>query len=244
MIQPAPPWKLKDIAQARPVYHLALALFLVLAIGGLALLDKGDAIWFFARNRTPFWNVFFREGTKIGEEPAYLAVFLALLFVRYRSGIIVPLIGIIVTLVAFILKSLFRALRPLAYFRELGLDNELTFVAGVHVNTAATSFPSGHTMSAFALFTFLVLIVGQKTVWQLLFFGLALVVAISRIYLVQHFLIDVLAGAIVGWLLGIAAYFAQFWLGRSPHRWLDRSLFDWRRGRQPAATVSPAENKP
>lgn len=61
------------------------------------------------------------------------------------------------------------------------------------------SFPSGHSVTAFALAFVL-----SRTYprYALLFYGLAVLVAISRIYLAKHFPSDVVAGAAVGILAG------------------------------------------
>ncbi|MEZ5400324.1 MAG: phosphatase PAP2 family protein [Bryobacteraceae bacterium] len=65
------------------------------------------------------------------------------------------------------------------------------------------SFPSGHTITAFAV------IVPVSLYYPDLFWGLffvALSVAVSRVLLGMHFLSDVLAGAVLGAGLGYAAY--------------------------------------
>jgi membrane-associated phospholipid phosphatase len=60
------------------------------------------------------------------------------------------------------------------------------------------SFPSGHTTTAFAIATYLALCMGKKTWHQFaLLFG-ALWVGFSRIYLSQHFLVDVVFGSLIG----------------------------------------------
>ncbi len=65
------------------------------------------------------------------------------------------------------------------------------------------SFPSGHTMTAFAVTTPLFLF--YPLLLPLLLFA-ALSVAASRILLGMHFLSDVLAGSLLGAVLGILAY--------------------------------------
>jgi undecaprenyl-diphosphatase len=65
------------------------------------------------------------------------------------------------------------------------------------------SFPSGHTMTAFAVTTPLYLF--YPPLLPLLLFA-ALSVAASRILLGMHFLSDVLAGSLLGAVLGILAY--------------------------------------
>ena len=65
------------------------------------------------------------------------------------------------------------------------------------------SFPSGHTMTAFAVSTPLYLF--YPLLLPLLLFA-AFSVAASRILLGMHFLSDVLAGSLLGAVLGILAY--------------------------------------
>ncbi len=64
------------------------------------------------------------------------------------------------------------------------------------------SFPSGHTITAFAILTPLLVFYPQFTVE---FTFAALSIAASRIILGMHFLSDVLAGAAIGTLLGFAS---------------------------------------
>jgi len=67
------------------------------------------------------------------------------------------------------------------------------------------SFPSGHTMTAFAVAVPLSLFYPSLTI-GLLFCALS--IAMSRILLGMHFLSDVLAGALIGTGLGYLAFFA------------------------------------
>ncbi|WP_165933376.1 phosphatase PAP2 family protein [Arundinibacter roseus] len=59
------------------------------------------------------------------------------------------------------------------------------------------SFPSGHTTSAFALFAMLAFF-NSSMPYKLFFLLLALLVAYSRMYLLQHYLLDVHMGAFLG----------------------------------------------
>src|SRR5260370_7437131 len=67
------------------------------------------------------------------------------------------------------------------------------------------SFPSGHTMTAFAVAIPLLLFYPTLTV-GLLFCAIS--IAASRILLGMHFLSDVLAGALIGTALGDLGYLA------------------------------------
>jgi membrane-associated phospholipid phosphatase len=73
---------------------------------------------------------------------------------------------------------------------------DLHYISGVYMNQF-NSFPSGHTTAAFSLYTLLALITGRKHL-GFLWVIIAVVVALSRVYLLQHFWQDIVAGAIVG----------------------------------------------
>ena len=64
------------------------------------------------------------------------------------------------------------------------------------------SFPSGHAGTAFAAATVIALVHPRLRWWVL---GIATVVAASRLYLGVHHLTDVVAGAVLGALVGAAA---------------------------------------
>lgn len=66
------------------------------------------------------------------------------------------------------------------------------------------SFPSGHTMSAFIGAT---IICCYKRSWGILALILAGVIAFSRLYLYVHFPSDVLAGLILGVVIGLVTVF-------------------------------------
>jgi undecaprenyl-diphosphatase len=63
------------------------------------------------------------------------------------------------------------------------------------------SFPSGHTITAFAICTPLVLHYPAAAPGILF---CAVSIAMSRIILGMHFLSDVVAGGVLGWMLGMA----------------------------------------
>jgi len=65
------------------------------------------------------------------------------------------------------------------------------------------SFPSGHTMTAFAIAVALALFYPALSA-TLLFFAFS--IAVSRVVLGMHFVSDVIAGMLVGAVLGFASY--------------------------------------
>ncbi|RYD68900.1 MAG: phosphatase PAP2 family protein [Sphingobacteriales bacterium] len=93
------------------------------------------------------------------------------------------------------------------------------------------SFPSGHTASAFCLFTLLALFVANKK-YGLFFLLMALLVAYSRIYLSQHNFIDTYVGAWIGILSALVIYFYFYGANRKFNQKatvMDRSLLKYRK---------------
>jgi membrane-associated phospholipid phosphatase len=85
-------------------------------------------------------------------------------------------------------------LRPYAFFKSMGFNWYL--VPGVEMNEYF-SFPSGHTAAAWFCFVWIALYVNKR--WSgVLMAILACGVGISRVYLFQHFPVDVAAGAFIG----------------------------------------------
>ena len=64
-------------------------------------------------------------------------------------------------------------------------------------------------MSAFAIFTLVALLIKNKKGGALVLFILAIIVGLSRIYLVQHFLKDVYLGGIMGVLIAFLIFNIQ-----------------------------------
>ena len=101
-----------------------------------------------------------------------------------------------------VIKNLINSPRPKLFFEH---GQYLFFIDNVSLSGYA-SFPSGHTTTAFAFATVLILMLKNKK-WQLPFLTAALLVGYSRIYLAQHFLIDVLAGAFIGTITAFPAMY-------------------------------------
>jgi membrane-associated phospholipid phosphatase len=106
-----------------------------------------------------------------------------------------------------------HALRPIAYFASLHLPWYL--VPGVEVHTH-NSFPSGHTAAAWFMFFWFALL-GKSRFWGLFMAILAIGVAYSRLYLMQHFPIDVTVGAGIGFLSSALVYYLMIYKPHAHH---------------------------
>jgi membrane-associated phospholipid phosphatase len=107
------------------------------------------------------------------------------------SGINILLVGILSQFFKQIIFS--EAHRPSKF-----IDRDLLYlVPDVSMHTE-NAFPSGHTTATFAFFAFVAFMFPKKPLLQVFCAIMALLVGYSRIYLSQHFLEDVVAGAGLG----------------------------------------------
>jgi membrane-associated phospholipid phosphatase len=209
--------------------------YLIACAALLNIIEQGDEIFYFSERRTDPGNSFFLFMTQLGEGWAFIGGLILLVLYRYRSALYLPLVGLSVSLLSFLSKSFFAHQRPSLYFRNLGLLDEINIVEGIHLNGGLNSFPSGHTMAAFALYTYLALCLPWKRWSGLFFFLLAALVGLSRIYLVQHFLKDIYLGAILGAFIALAFYYLQLHRPRG-EKW------EWGLLRSPKTTKGPDVN--
>ncbi len=189
---------------------------LLLLIGFLYLLvtnQQGDELIAINQFRTPTYDRIFIAGTRLGEPIAYLVVLLIALTFRVRTALFAVLTGGAVGIITGLLKLYFAEARPMRYF----FDNfeatwhNLNLFEEPMRNWGYSSFPSGHSASAFALYSFLCFNVRRPKIFiSIVCFLLAAEVAFSRMYLLYHFLRDVTAGAFLGLLIAIAMFFLQW----------------------------------
>ncbi len=212
-----------SVLYSRKYFFLLVCASWVVGAAWLWCREQGDAVLFFSQHRSEWADALFVWGTRLGEPPAYVLMGLLLAFRSLRAALSLPVAGAATTVVSMVLKWSFGHDRPVAWFQKMRPEEALTFVDGVQVYAGATSFPSGHSMSAFALFTLAALWGSGRALWQICCFSLALLVGVSRIYLAQHFLQDVLVGSILGLALGVAVYAACA-------KWQGPPWLEWRLG--------------
>ncbi|GAB4252071.1 MAG: hypothetical protein Tsb0034_30870 [Ekhidna sp.] len=167
-------------------------------------IDHGDFVLWLNDMHTPVLNLFFRYWTHTGDWLFVTFVTLFLLFFRFRFGLILGLIAIVQGLTTALLKQVFfeGTPRPTAYFEG---ERVLELIDQVRVQDF-NSFPSGHTMVAFAVAIFFALML-QKNRHSFALFLAATLTALSRVYLGQHFLIDIMAGSLIGLIISVTIFF-------------------------------------
>lgn len=188
-----------------PTLILALCIALLLAI-----IPKGELHLLLCQPHTPFLNAVVPIFSDLVDWLPYLTIFL-LLF--YRAGWATFLASnlLLSTLIVQPIKHLVNAPRPLTWFAENMPDVALPLVDGVKMNLWL-SFPSGHTTTFFVLFFSLSIILCSenckgKNILSFICFLLATFGAYTRIYLSQHFALDVFAGILIASFSTILLYY-------------------------------------
>ncbi len=166
-----------------------------------------------------FGDTFFALWTNMGDGITCVIISLLLLAANYRWGFLMATSYALTSIIAQSLKFMFEAPRPVIFFKDQA--SRMYLVKGVEM-LETHSFPSGHSVSAFAMAVVLTYITPKKR-WGVLFLLTALLTAYSRIYLSEHFFEDVTAGSVLG------VFITVFWI-----RWIDSKPFlhskKWDRG--------------
>ncbi len=184
-------------------FFIPYLLFLIPAVMYISVSDHGDAVLWINRNHNELLNIFFKIWTFGGNGIAFGIVAVILLIRKRRHGYVFLLVGLTQGLILWSMKKVFfvGTPRPKKYFEN---QQVLDLIEGVKVHDF-NSFPSGHTMTAFAIATFLSLLIGKRE-WSVLLLVGAVLVGVSRLYLNQHFLVDIAMGSFIGVLVAVIGY--------------------------------------
>lgn len=173
---------------------------------------------------TPFLDVLFFYLTKLAEG---ILITLLLIYTLFQSRAhlfsLVSGWGLAALFTQLLKKTIFNDMpRPGKVFK---LDPNWHWVEGVTIHNSA-SFPSGHTTDVFAVMTLVALYSKNNLIGTLAFF-IAAIVAYSRIYLSQHFMLDLMAGSSVGVFFASVSVFFFFYSAWASNRsdMLSKPLF-------------------
>lgn len=195
---------LSDLLRKNRAFFLPYALLLV-TVGVLQLQYTQENLmqWVNARNN-PGADVFFTYSTYFGDGAFFVIACIILLIYNRRIGAMAFASFALSSLTSLFLKLIIfpERLRPLKFFEHSIYQYRL--IEGLNIYSY-NSFPSGHTTSAFALFSLLAFIDsrrGRGGLWLLL----AALTGYSRVYLFQHFVEDVYVGSLIGTATSILIY--------------------------------------
>ncbi len=181
------------------------AVFLLVIGFFLFFNGKEESFLVLNRNYNIYVGQFFRFYTHVGDGLFFIGFVLIMLFVNYYYALAALTCYAIPSLVSQLLKKVVftNFFRPIKYFEGKIVINTTEGV----INHAYNSFPSGHTLTAFAMFFFLSLLTSNKLL-QSMYLFCAILVAISRVYIAQHFVEDTYFGSIIGVVLAYIICFA------------------------------------
>ena len=190
----------KKVFNENKWFFIPYLLFLIFGMLLIIFLPRGNEVILLNQNRTYLLDYFFRYITYLGDGFVVIIAVLVITIIRLRFALLTFLTYAISGIFVQIVKNIALVPRPKAFFAEGVLD----YIEGVKVYSA-NSFPSGHSATAFAFFLTIAIIVKNKYL-GLVFFFLALITAISRIYTLQHFFIDTYFGSLAGVCFTIIIY--------------------------------------
>lgn len=192
-----------------PQRYFLIPFLILLLIGFFLLLlnSKSELFLWINSHHTAFFDELFKLITLLGDGIMTVIVVLVLLFYKFRYAVLTGIAFAYNALVIQALKHFFKAPRPVKYFEEI---IPIRTIEGYPVHEW-NSFPSGHTGTVFTLAVVLTyLLPHRQRHWILI--PLAALTAFSRVYLAQHFMEDIIAGAI----LAVVMTFHLIW-------WLENS---------------------
>ncbi len=188
-------------------FMVPCVVFFLLGAAGILVFEKGEMVMALNRISNEPLDVFFLIVSTISHGSFLALVALLLAFYKFRWSVLA--LGNLAW--AAILTNLFKkvffqlASRPLHYFYY---DDFSRFLYDAPL-TYYNSFPSGHTMAAFAFCTILAVLINRKSAGLILFLAV-LLAGVSRVYLLQHFFVDIWGGALLGFLVT----FLTVWLDK------------------------------
>lgn len=207
------------IVKENKSFFIPVLIFIGTGIVFLSLNSKDDIHLWINHHYSPFFDIFFKYLTHLGDGWIFPLGIIILAFVKWRYALGLLVCSLLSLFLIGSLKNMvFKDVpRPIKYFENT--DYNLRVVEGVKMNTMK-SFPSGHSTAAFAFWGFLALL-GRNKVLKFLFFSIAALAAYSRMYLSQHFLEDIVAGTFLGILISIFSYyFSSNW----KKEWMDKKI--------------------
>jgi membrane-associated phospholipid phosphatase len=197
----------------KAVYVFVTGAVLLMIAGVIASIfnEKDFFMFWLTERRHTIPDYYFYYVTMLGEGYAFIFFGILLWISSWRKMLAIPALGLIVMLTSWGLKQFFRHERPSVYLNRIEWEGTMS-VLGYPSLGGYQSFPSGHSMAAWALFTLMAVYI-RKTWFSILALILAVSVSLSRVYLMVHFMQDVVAGAMIGFSLGYGVYYAhQRWM--------------------------------
>ncbi len=186
--------KLKDFLKKMSPFLYPYLLLLMMSILLMLIFTKEEIYFAVNHRHTVFTDVFFANVTQLGASEGCIWISIVVTLINFRKGFLLSSSYLLNFVISQTIKHLVKAPRPHLFFiKKL---SGIYLVKGI-VMLDANSFPSGHSVSAFTAAVVLTYTTKNKY-WGVILLLIAVLVAYSRLYLSEHFLIDVTAGSALG----------------------------------------------
>ena len=195
----------KAIQESKTVALPFLVGLCIYSIIGSALhfqLGKEEAHALINSYHTPYLDLAFTYITHLGHGLVPGLVVLVLLFVRYSWALGLGISSLVMGIIVQTLKrSVFAGdHRPAMFFKDGGIPNIDGVVLMLH-----HSFPSGHSATALCLAVMFAFFAKEKWFTYVMVF-VGILVAFSRVYISQHFILDTVVGGWIGFATAYVGY--------------------------------------
>ncbi len=213
-----------DFCRKNKLFFLLVLIFLSALTIIRIMVSKEWILFFMGSNRNAHLDSLLLVITYFGEAISFFLVFILLLFFKFRYAFMIPIVGFLGLGTAMLLKVIFQQPRPVRYLSDQQLIYQFEWIENFNIYDNFLSFPSGHTVAAFTLFTFLALIFNNDKIIVVLSFICPALVGLSRMYFLQHFIEDVIFGAILGVLISSLLFVWQLKYLKDKRSWLEKKL--------------------
>ncbi len=210
----------QDVLAKNGPFFIGFFLYLFIGCALLEYFGKVELHLYFNQLHSSFWDFFFKYFTDISIPlMGAITLYLCIKNYDYKTFSYISTAFLLNSVLIIFVKRVFfiDGHRPMHYFKIR--DIPIHLVEGVQEQITYT-FPSGHSANAFLFMLFFCMLVRSKA-WKFAFFIVALLVAISRIYLSKHFVIDTVAGAALGVFSNLIVFYAY---RNIHHDWLEKKI--------------------
>lgn len=193
---------LKKILKDNSFFYYPYLCLLFVSFIVIVTKEKGYLTITINNNHTLFFDYFFKYFTYVGTGYMLIPLVVILFFNNKTFSYLLLSTYAVNGILVFLLKRfiIYDNYRPYWF-----LKRAFHQVDGVEVKKLF-SMPSGHSNMAFLIFLVLSFMTKSNKVLQLIFLIMATLVAISRMYLYQHFLADTVVGSAIAVVLTTLVY--------------------------------------
>lgn len=193
---------LKSVYKENQTFFLGYFFLLLIAVIILLVNTKEAGFILLNPYHSDFLNFVFEGVTLLGDGLFTVAFCVVLLFVKKRYLSFIVFLSFATSgIITQVIKDFVIEARPAVFLEKTKYPYFINHVTLHNFH----SFPSGHSTSAFALVSIIAFAVEDKK-YAIPLLLLATIISYSRIYLGQHFLLDVSVGSFLGVLFSVICW--------------------------------------